>query len=404
MLSNFDTVRPKMVADCEYYVIKRRSNNAALYQIVEEYIAANNLIVSTQYRRTTEPILQPFVYDLYTDNCKHHAITLANKISVHFKYTQVSVTLPTKLIRISVDCVTVVSFYNLMAISAEYKHIYGLVPIKLSHIDAFAFPAEIELIEIYRRMYNLSNVADWPALCRVEASLYDDISFISGGFLKQKKQKKQKYNPKNKQKDTSNRDIIAKLTGILAPSSIFIGFSAMHMLHGKNHSRIQCITTTGLTKLARTIKEIVGRKYTLKKSDASAPYDYRLERLLVLYKKQILAEIYNSAKYEPIPVIRHAGYIIGAKYVLLRFAMLELYLFRVLCSIGALSEPSANALRGNILAQILKFAECGGAFTTDYIGTHKDFQLYCRKTQQEMHVRRYEPRIHLHQHGAYMTA
>jgi hypothetical protein len=147
----------------------------------------------------------------------------------------------------------------------------------------------------------------------------------------------------------------------------------------------------------------MGARYTLKNSAMSIPYDNRLQRLVIVYDKSIVGEVYNCAKYEQIPVVRHNGKIVGTQYVLLRFAFIELFLLRLLVSIGALPKQSADHLRTNTLRNIFKFRDAGGNFTTDYVGVYADFQLHCRKVQQKSHISRYEPEIYKHINGHYNT-
>ena len=177
----------------------------------------------------------------------------------------------------------------------------------------------------------------------------------------------------------------------------------MHILYNKQHTRVQCISATGITKLTKLITQTMGARCSVKQTNVTIPYDTRVQRLVVVCDKSIVGEVYNCAKYEPIPVVRHNGHIVGTQYVLLRFSFIELFLLRLLVAIGALPKHAADNIRATTLRNILKFREFGGNFTTDYVGVYADFQLHCRKVQQNSHISRYEPAIYKHIHGAYTT-
>ena len=398
MFANFTKIRPNIIADCETYVLRRRARIANIYQAVEAYIAANNIIVSTQMQLTTDSIVRPYIYDLFTTKCIHHAMGMANIIAEHTPYVQVATILPHRLIRITADCVLIATFRNLPGMDkSPDADAFALVPVKLQYVDAQAFAPEIELIEIYHRLYTIQGVADWPVLSGISAAMLDTISFIDGGFIK----KKHKGN--RGPHESHQADSITKLFAVLEPFSIFIGTSAMHILYNKHHTRVQCIATIGLTKIIKLITQTMGARYTLKNSAMSIPYDNRLQRLVIVHDKSIVGEVYNCAKYEQIPVVRHNGKIVGTQYVLLRFAFIELFLLRLLVSIGALPKQSADHLRANTLRNIFKFRDAGGNFTTDYVGIYADFQLHCRKVRQQSHISRYEPAIYNHINGHYNT-
>lgn len=391
MFANFTTVRDSVIADCEKYVILRRAHKADIYKTTEHYIAANNIIVSMQLRYIAYEILRPYIYDLYTHECIRHAHKLANELAQYSNYVQVSTTIPHKLITVSVDCVIIATFRNLPHVDVDNSVAFSLVSCKFPYADVLAFSAEVELTEIYHRMYSITSVDDWPKLIAVEKTLCGDIPQADGGAMKRRKAKHDNY----------NQAIIDQLYTVLAPFTIFIGTSAMHILHNKPHTRVQCIATVGITKILNIVKKTMGAKCILKNSTVTIPYDCRIKRLLILAGKHIIGEVYNCAKYELTPVIHHNGKIVGTRFVLLRFAYIELFLLRLLTAIGALPEHSAEQLRANVLRQIVRFRECGGDFSTEYIGRHIDFRIYCRKIQQANRIHRYEPAVYKHQHGKY---
>lgn len=398
MFANFSKIRSHIIADCERYVILRRALKDNIYTATEKYIAENHIIASSQQQLTADPVIRPYIYDLFTQNCVQHAMRLANILAEFTPYIQVTTVLPYKLIRISVDCVTIATFHGLPNIEkTTAAEAFSLVPIKLRYVDAMTFSPEIELIEIYHRLYSITTAADWAILSAIEPAMLDNISFIDGGFM----QKKHKPHGRNKTHD--NHHIIEKLFKVLVPFSIFIGASAMHILYNKQHTRVQCISTTGITKLTKLITQTMGARCSVKQTNVTIPYDTRVQRLIIVCDRSIVGEVYNCAKYEPIPVVRHNGHIVGTQYVLLRFSFIELFLLQLLVAIGALPKHAADNIRATTLRNILKFREFGGNFTTDYVGVYADFQLHCRKVRQNSHISRYEPAIYKHIHGAYTT-
>lgn len=404
------------MAECDQSVVSRRIPYMAIYTTIEEYIKANHLIVSIRGRMLKSLAVGMFVYDIFCQNCEKNANELANILAEFDKYVELSTKLTRQKLTITIRCVTVVTLYNLPTISrgpaVGVSAIFSTTTQPGRFCDMLHFSNEIELIEVYHMLYGLHTVSDWADLAELEMDMYATISHKIGGKHRKHNAKpnptpgrhlSSKHMKSHTSKSIGIAEYIATAMHTLSPMVIFITETAKALLTNKPVARLQCITWQSPKIIMANLNAVFGRELGVKKCTIDAPFDLRLRRYSIYIGKHVLADIYNSARYEPVPVVRYQGHAIGNIYVLLRFTLLEMYLVKFLHASERIHAETANAIRHKLLSMLLLFRDAGGAATDDYVGTYVPLSVYEKKKQAETKVKRYVPRLYKSQNGTYRT-
>ena len=416
MFNNFEKIRTTLMAECDQSVVSRRIPYMAIYTIIEEYIRTNQLIVSTRGRMLKSLAVGMFVYDIFCQNCEKNANELANTLAELDEYVEMSTKLPRQKITITIRCVTVVTLYSLPAISRGpaigVSAIFSTTTQPGRFCNMLHFSNEIELIEVYHMLYCLHNVADWADLAELEMDMYATISHKIGGKQRNRIAKLKRpllstqttgHAGTRPGKSVDIAEYIATAMHTLSPMVIFISETAKALLTNKSVIRLQCITWQSPKIIMANLNAVFGRELGIKKCKIDAPFDVRLCRYTVHIGKHVLADIYNSARYEPVPVVRYQGHAIGNIYVLLRFTLLDMYLVKFLQASDRIHAETATAIRRKLLSMLLLFRDAGGAATDDYVGTYVPLSVYEKKKQAATKVKRYVPRLYKSQNGTYRT-
>ena len=408
MFANFDKIGDEVMADCDKSVITRRIPYTAIYTAIEEYINKHRLIVSMQGRLLKSMAAGMFVYDVFCQDCTKTANALANILSELSGYVEMSTKLARQKLIITIRCVLVATFYALPNViqgpAIAISEIFTTTNLPGRFCSMLHFSNEIELIEVYHRLYCLHSSADWPDLAARELDMYATITHKRGGRRKQYRgqhSKVQEAGTKTEKKHIGIAEYIATAMHSLAGMAIYIGETAKALLSNKTVTRLQGITWHPIAVAMTTLNGVFGRELSVKKCTIDAPFDVRLRRYTVSIGKHVLIELYNSAKYEPIPVVRFREFMIGNAYVLLRFVLLEMYLIKFLHAVNRLHSVTADALRLKLLSMLLLFRDAPGILTTDYVGTYTPLSVYEKKQQAAVKIKRYVPRLYKLQNGIY---
>ena len=459
MFCEFDKIKDDFMADANRSMVSRRDAYTPIYTAIEEYIHKHNLILSTQNRLRVSAVIGMFTYDIFCHDCVEHATELTNILAELDGYVQLNTILPWRRLVIISRCVPIATVHGLPQI-ANCNNIasafeIAVVPGRFRSMLQFA--SSVELIEVYRRLYSLSTNAEWPDLVDIAATMHDASTYAGGSRNrkskhklkpgdgntindrdkqkskkdkkdktkskkdkhKSKKDKKDKHRDKQKSKKNKHdiargpivhkknkhdkhRELTTKVLDLLAHYVIYIGETAKAILTNKSPGRVKGICTVPCKVIVSTLRESIGALIAVKKTQADVPYDPRMFRYILTMGKIPIAELYNCATYDPIPVIRSSTYMLGNTYVLMRFALIDLYTCRYLQCAGRLSEDTYAGIVKKLTSELRCFRDVGGAFTTDYVGTYVALSVYTKKHQTK--IRRYTPRVYKTQNGEYRSA
>lgn len=361
----------------------------SLFVDVENYVCKNKLIISDIDMLVDRKILYKEIYNIYCDNPSLHGNNLINmmaskrkNIGNNFsaddsKWLVLKTSIPDRLLSLSYKNKIFANIHSFA--ETRFKHINFNIMIKpliqkgfYTECDIYLLPYEIELMDIYKKLYLPYSecVNIWKDLVELEPFLIDktnerikysimfDENRNSGGAIKASFS------------DTIKKIIIHKL--LPQNDFILIGDWAIKLIEWglkggafkQTSDRIQIISpleieeTFDLIKSCmKTIMPVNPHEITYREHQLSMPKDLRIKRYTIYTQSPcneegkcpvteiILMDVFINASYELVPWISSNRFLkkkntdypnvkIGNPYVLLRFFLLELWILRIIYSKG----------------------------------------------------------------------
>lgn len=304
-----------------------------------------------------------------------------------------------------------------------------ILPIKKHGVyienELLYIPPEIELIDIYRKLYLIKYAEQWEELLKKEDILVKTFEsrvksgIITGG-------------------DAQQQQIINSITSIkrlfihqVLPASnyVLVGQWAISMIEwgltGKisqvdDIEKIQIISENPIEKDVELVQTFLSKltKYTIvsREQDLRIPKDMMIQKYTLyirapcesetkdcgLIEKPII-DIYTCGNYELIPYVNSSRFLknknpeftrnikIGNPFVILRFLMCDVWILRVIRDLGLLTTDIIKRKIEKIMVIISKIRnpqKLGGLWhkafgTENYIGTFEDELLFKKKLIKE---------------------
>jgi len=148
---------------------------ARLNAVIEKYVADNKLVVSNirGLLGDDEPDLPYTPYQIYCLNPYKHAVALSNKIHMEVgKWVRMETKATHAEFVIQYNTREACRIYTLGHHGA-LRDISFINPVKTA--TRLLLPPEIEIIDVYHRLYLPNNAAEWDDLAKVESTLYDMV-------------------------------------------------------------------------------------------------------------------------------------------------------------------------------------------------------------------------------------
>jgi hypothetical protein len=343
-------------------VIKKdRDRYSLVWETVEEYSSKNKLIVSNVYKLLDQSNTLQAIFDksykIYTSNPLRHANELTNEIYKQLlnddirQYTKLRTVLENEEFIIDYDMRPVVYIYKLQ----KHKSVEPIDIIKPVAIDnIYYMPSEIELIDIYHQLYKMNDI---ELNTKHEELLYKQVAKrrekgILGSNCKD--QRKQLL-------EAVKIDICTKWIMSNEKKSILIGAWAHDWIKltrsgiCANVEKIQIISEMNseevLISLNKYMKSI-GVKFnvTMREQELHIPKDFRTNRYTYYVNvdsekgvtEKPFLDLFNCADFEIIPYYNIDRMYIGYKYVILRFLFIDLWIIRVIKTLGLLTQEILN--------------------------------------------------------------
>lgn len=427
-----------------------------VYQLdktIKEYCASNQIFISDIKKLLNDTEIDPFhIFYLYCENPYKHAIMLSNKIHENVgKWIRMETKITHTEFVIQYDFREIVRIYNLTGIAGK-KHVaveQYINPIQLDNLQYL--PPEIELIDIYRRLYLPNNVEEWKDLLSDETNLYQMVNKRTIQQITQ--------NPMSDIKSGGVNDSLCKQGICLHQKHVDIGFLRLMIfqhfikdnfivvggwakasiiynteysdseqsatLTHANVPQVQTrpqepMTNSGIFNVREKLQIIASnanmddlvdslnmflQKYTNfaishHEYDMHIPKDFRIRRFTIRIhyptsagetKEKPLLDIFNAASYELIPYkeinlkthnakLANLPLKIGNIYVLLRFAMIDLLIIKMMGHRGKITSQIQARYSEDILDIIhlvknTKYEWHKTAFGTDYYGVDINYNI-----------------------------
>lgn len=403
-----------------------------VYKIIESYVIKHNLHISNEPGATTRQ------YRVFGARIFFHANNLSGVIADVIPYVRMNTIVREKEFDIQIDGARVVHLYNIDPTFAKIispcgpNHVSG--PIKI--------PAEVELVDVYHRLYSPNHHSAWEMLYDYESELWKKFTTNRDGILEcVSLNQTQNDHPEGRNEDhhmqshsrsrsrSRSRSHNKQLThGGISDAHVslvttwlesqreyaIVGNFALTCMNGG-----VCPTTGAVQIIVNNVKRAIDSlsaelsKFIPKASietrvyDLQLPTDYRIKKHVVLVRvgKNIyyIANMFNCASFELIPMIRIGGLNVASSGVILRFLFIELWFVRVVREFGKLENNEYTELVTTLFENIdtihKSWNENGKLITQPmYIGTYID-EMISKKTEDM--IPPYFPTQYKRENGVY---
>jgi hypothetical protein len=295
--------------------------------VIDEFIKKENTNVVLGGKKGLHMLLHEdkvYEYQLFSTNALLYANNLANELAKFvgesYEYIIVlSTVVPYQKFLIKVEGRPLV---EVNALPKGFQIEKFIKPLKID--DFPVIPPILQLISVFQDLYNPEKIDEWDDL-RVTAEKIIPLSPIMGAG------------------ETPNA-IFMKNFIKLNPEIILIGDVANTVLNNVKHNDIlEIITTLNIDFIMKEFKKYYLKPLHMKTTNLLVFSDYRLEKTVVKNDdKRIVMIIYNSANYELIPYFSHGNYNIANKYVLMRFALIDMFNVNMLMAMGHIDKAFAE--------------------------------------------------------------
>lgn len=404
--------------------LKDRERFREVHELIEEFISKNNIVLSDNMGMKI--LLQEeletvdFKYTLYSDNALNHAFELANTLAEKFPLTpeQDFTNSPIIIMRSSIPNMKFeISFAgrDLITINRIFTNksdLFTLIRpnnVKKADRNLLIMPPMFHLIDLYRILSSPQFSDKWKEAIIHEDRLYKYLrANFSRQLAKTDAENKQVYNPliyKILKYMVGKKDII--LTGEIA---------AMFILK-KPVSGILTIIAKNSKNTGKEIIQLLGADTTLENSNVHLFSDFRLQRLNIRVGRKTILYIYNSAEYDLVPVIKferekNQFIQIANPFVISRFLLIEIWVLRLVHSVGGINEELLNKRMNALLSITLDIGEAtrDGSFTNyifqsnniDYVGVYiTDIIAHKQKMSNEKKQAPYHPQRYFAENGSF---
>lgn len=406
---------------------------------VEIFISENNLLISDIDMLLNKEILYKESYTIYCDNPFRYANNLVNILSEKREKSKKNKTLVLKTMIAHRRLSIAYENRNLVFINSISTHgiLQNNINKIINPIEANGFysnkkilliPYEIELIDIYRSLYNPEMNSEWIELVASEKNLIKEVD----------KRIKQKIFTGGENIDIDSIKKIIMFHLLDNTNYVLIGEWAISLIEfgitgGKfkgSQEKIQIISQQPIEivfdEFKKNIESIFNNnpfEITYKEHELFIPKDYRIRRYTVYIqttcnnenscpvKQKNIMDIFTNATYELIPWILSNRFSqkknkeypknikLGNPFVLLRFLLIDLWILRIIYNRNLITkniiEKKINRIWNNV-NKIRNPNRLGGLINKtfslkNYIGFFRREDIYFMSIIKEKFVPDYYP-------------
>lgn len=442
---------------------KDRNKYESIYEAIENYCSSEDLteklIISyiPELLNIDEPLGQT-TYHIYCENPYRHAIALANEIhqadKEYGKYTKMQTKVTHQEFVIHCDFRTIVYIYGL----EKYKNVHLdnlIVPIEKKSSRGYKLnymSPEIEIINLYRKLYSPAHFDEWEDLLVYEDKLYEQIDKrITSGILGGNDCKLRRQNELEALKlsfvmdflpNEDNYVLIGSWALTLAETGIKGGEFTERLKKNNLLDKVQIISQYSIEndiyKLKNFLKTCTKFDIIYREQELRIPIDFRIKRYTVYIQfptregisEKPIIDIFNSASFELIPYTMSQRFIerktirypknvkLGNMYVLMRFLMIDLWTIRFIYRLGILNKKILDIkikslhdmfkkIKGKNQDNKLNKIMMNKRFGEKYIGIFKDEDKFKKlrnleKLKEERHFP-YYPEMQIRKTKKYKT-
>ncbi len=314
-----------------------------IFEIINKFIKDNNLLIDNT------PIEENnFTYQLYSSNALVDANNLANILATETPYVEMLTNIPYRKFTLQVNNKYICSIYTLGYFKKQ--------PIqKLLNLTDHV-PYELELSEIYHKLYNVKYNADWDKLLIHEEQVRAEK--IHGG---------------------KDMNFIQSLNCLL------IGTFALEKFGIHEKGRLQLISNN-VEQTIESLKNI--SDFEVFDLDPVIPFDFRLQKK-TLKSDTTVIDIYNSCEFEIVPYVVVDNLKVAHPYVICRFLLIDYWLSLLLKNPNKQILYNINKIRNKTIP------------VEHFYGTYRNEDIDLKKMHQDNSFQTYYPKKYFDKNGAY---
>ena len=389
-----------------------------IYKAVIDYVRGNGLMLSdveTLVRRERSVMS---VFAIYGGDISRHANRLANILAGINIYVVMYTTTRGEDYSITVDGNRMVQLYDVHARLAA-----SIVPVVVDGVKMY--PPEMELIEVYHRLYLPNYAGEWGGLCEVEGVLRAAAlgggadGGADGGRRKRGRDKKKDRGEGEAQGEKKGGPLwtAAVVMGWLRgrDDCLVVGVNAVNVMAGVDRyvQKFQVVTGGDVEGVvdgfAAMVLQCSGARVQRKLHRVGLATEPRLTKTVVSVAREgggytAVLDVFNAATYELVPYTVRAGVKVGHPYVVKMFLLIDLWLVRILGALKLMDRGGVERIAAGIAGDMGRVDEVGGAFGSggeEYLGVHVDLARFKQKASLENGCYPYYPEQQRYQKGGY---
>jgi hypothetical protein len=394
----------KVKSSLYHVILEERNRYIDLYKIIEKYVVDHGLLISNLYQITdlSQLIdeLYDFKYEIYCDRPLDHANDMINAIFLAIKnhrqirFLNLRTIIKNEEFTIEFDGrfiakIFAIQRYNKYTKVRIFKAIEPLVVQGIPYM-----PPEIEIIDIYQKLYN-----GQTQLLQFENILFEKTKQrygITGAYERNDNHVKSCYEKKKDELESLKISIIKgflkgrkdiMLIGPLALSWYKVGANIC-----PNYDRLQIITSLSAIQLREEINKYlasIGKKYVIEPGDElelMIPKDFRTRRKIFSVniinergiKTKPFLEYFNTAHFDVVPGMIKDEVLIGQKFALLRFLFIDLWVAKFVFKAGKM-EKEQYFKKIDRLWSVINSAHDIPPHVDGFLGIYQDFEIAKKK-------------------------
>lgn len=298
---------------------KDRMQFSDVYNTVENYCKNNGIIISSIPKIIKEPQDKNFKYELYCEFAFKHATNLSNAIHESAgQWVKMKTIVEHQEFSIEYDMRPLIQIYNLIKLKNVDLHSL-ILPVKID--DILYMSPEIEIIDVYHKLYSPEHFDDWEDLLEVENKLFKEIyNRISNGVFGGAPSPVDKTDIKY-----LKYLVLSDFCGEFIKNYVVVGHWAFHAMEASKQQslqmcssveKLQVITSMDINQsiedLTNFLKKHTNAKISSKKQDLHIPKDFRTSRYTIYVgflgqdgeiKDKAFMDVFDCGTFELIPYV-----------------------------------------------------------------------------------------------------
>jgi hypothetical protein len=385
---------------CKSQALNNIKSNRDYYKkyidLIVNFVSDKKLLISNPYivaDLSDYPTnISDVVIKIYTSNALYYSNELANYL--HEKTKEPTIRLLTRKVneefQIEAEAQALVNIFKLQKYKTE-----ELNKIIKPHIikGVGYLPPEIEIIDVYNKLYDISQFSLYEDNLILESKLYEKV-------LQRNKQITGRGPPPVNCKVLKKQFIEGLKISIITEwllgrkNTILVGPWAFHWIKlGKdicaNKEKIQIISTLGpeqlLIELKKYISDLAPYNVTYREQSLHIPKDFRTSRYTfymtipgdVKNSEKPFLDLFNNGDFEVIPYQNISDVQVGTVALICRFLFIDLWVLRFIHDMKLIGDDILT-IKTDLYLDLIKWFRTvhkPSIYPIEFMGTHRDYSI-----------------------------